>query len=823
MGTRIVIPYPLPKSVPVKTLRYYLCVLFLVTYTYAIAQTYYVKPVASGTGTGASWANAAGAAQLQGIISAAAAGSQVWVAAGVYHPTAYPAGSTGGATTRDYAFTLTTGVAVYGGFAGTETTLAQRNVTTNITSLSGDIGTVGVLTDNCYHVIATNGCTNTAILDGFKIDSGYANVAATGVTIGGQAFLQSEGAGMCAMKSQPSIANCTFISNQATSEGGAIYFSNCTAMPFTNCTFTSNQAGGNGGAISKETSSPLTFTGCTFTSNKTTVAAGTTGGGAIYSASGGNDIITSCTFKSNTSANAYGGALFYNATNNLTMTHTTITQNNAASFGGGMANAGGTQFAISNCNFNNNACLYGGGIYCSGGQCIFSYDTLANNTSTSGTAGGGGGFYNNGTNPTISHCIISGNVTNGGNGAGQYDTAGAAPVDSNTVFQANIASGTASNGGGYYHGISSGSSPGFVNCVFVDNKCTGNGGGYYNNSTQPISHCTFYNNTAGATYLGGGLFDEGAAVAKIYNNMIWGNTPDDFYSGGTEATGLKLKYNDFAEAASYATGGSVVGNIASAPSFFNSGSYTGADGLWATDDDGLHLESTYGTGGVGGVPPNGTNGSYGWAADDITGFLRPYPGPNADMGAYEGGANVLGLELLNFTAVAAATNTAVLSWQVAAPGQALSYQVQRSADAIDFGAVGTVADATNRTSYTFTDHNDTATVMYYRLQMSLPGGVLSYSPVVSVRNEQTVNLLQLRPSISTQSSITLFVGGASRPDQLQLLAVDATGRTRLSQSVPVAQGNNYIPLDVSRFTEGVYYVVVTDQTGFREVLYFEKP
>ena len=77
-------------------------------------------------------------------------------------------------------------MAVYGGFAGTETARDQRNPAANVTILSGDIDnndsqtpiitdltTVTGNTTNSYHVV-TGGATG-ATLDGFTITAGNAN------------------------------------------------------------------------------------------------------------------------------------------------------------------------------------------------------------------------------------------------------------------------------------------------------------------------------------------------------------------------------------------------------------------------------------------------------------------------------------------------------------------------------------------------------------------------------------------------------------------------------------------------------------------------
>ncbi|HTJ12962.1 MAG TPA: T9SS type A sorting domain-containing protein [Dinghuibacter sp.] len=770
------------------------CGLAFFLYLPSLGQTkHFVKQTAAGTGTGlGSWANAAGAAQLQGILAAAASGDTVWIAAGVYYPTAYPAGSTGGATNRDFAFALTNGVAVYGGFAGTESFLSQRNVATHVTSLSGDIGTAGNVTDNCYHVIATYNMSNTAILDGVKIDSGEANGTGS-ITIGGQAFSRATGAGICAMKSQPILANCTFIANQAGGEGGALYLGNCNAFPVTSCAFTSNTAQGNGGAISKETSSPVTFSGCTFTGNYSFVAAGTTGGGAIYSNSGSGDVIHNCVFTGNHAVNAYGGAFFFNGTSTLTMSYTTLTQNVAATYGGGMANTGGTSFTITHCNFNNNNASMGGGIYSSGGSCLYAYDTIANNTSTSTTGAGGGGFYNDATNPVISHCLIRANVTNGGNGAGQYDNGGASPQDSNTVFQANIAGGSASNGGGYYHTAGTGF---FVNCVFVDNRCAVDGGGYYNNSTQPVENCTFYNNTAGSS--GGGFYDVGGEGVKFYNNMLWNNNPDNFYTSSTAS--LKLKYNDFPEAALYPAGGSVVGNIAQTPTFYNSGNYAGPDGQWGTIDDGLHLNSAAGTGGADGVPPNGTNGSYGWVTDDIAEAVRPDAGANAaDIGAYEGAVIPLALSLLQFYE----DESNVLHWAVASPVS--GFVLTRSYDGVAFAPL--VSLDSDVMSYADTA---AAPLLYYRLEVLFADGSAEWSGVVVVR--RSALSVALRPN-PVGSSAVLY---ASAPASLQGSLVDASGRVVRTFQLTVTAGDNLLQL--TGLAPGVYFLELTATNGWRRVL-----
>ena len=85
-----------------------------------------------GANDGTSWDNAfVGVDALANALAASNNGDQIWVAAGLYRPTA--------GSSRTISLTLKTGVAVYGGFEGSEAVLEERDWTANETVLSGDL------------------------------------------------------------------------------------------------------------------------------------------------------------------------------------------------------------------------------------------------------------------------------------------------------------------------------------------------------------------------------------------------------------------------------------------------------------------------------------------------------------------------------------------------------------------------------------------------------------------------------------------------------------------------------------------------------------
>lgn len=269
-------------------------VLILFVSSQALAVIRYVKPIASGTGDGSSWANASG--NLQAMINIASPTmDELWVAAGTYFPTAYPSGcttcGTASATNRNNTFLLKSGLRIYGGFAGNETNRATRNSHLNETILSGDLGTKYETNDNAYHVVTAIDCANNTILERFTIKNGNAN-GTTSVTVAGRTYYRSWGGGVLCVFSQMRIALCAIVENQATDGGGILNNSSNTYI--TNSVIAENTATAGGGGVYNHEGSAADMRNCTIVQNTANVA-----GGAMYNYNSGPYIINNIIWDNN--------------------------------------------------------------------------------------------------------------------------------------------------------------------------------------------------------------------------------------------------------------------------------------------------------------------------------------------------------------------------------------------------------------------------------------------------------------------------------------------------------------------------------------------
>ena len=282
-------------------------ILWLLSFPAYAGQVIYVKADAPAGGGGGSWETAYNI--LQDGLDDAESGDEIWLVAGTYYPTSDYGLGIG---VRGNHFRMKNEVGIYGGFDGTETTLAQRDVQNNVTILSGDLlGNDDPYTpveyliddpcraDNCYHVFYHPEGTDldpNAIIDGVTITAGNAGE-----------YPHDYGSGMYNYSSSPTVTGCTFSGNSAVWEGGGMYNDNGDPQ-LTNCTFIGNLAflgGGmfNGSMWSMRICDPK-LTNCTFSGN----SAEGSGGGML---NGGivirNPILINCTFSGNSAAFSGGG------------------------------------------------------------------------------------------------------------------------------------------------------------------------------------------------------------------------------------------------------------------------------------------------------------------------------------------------------------------------------------------------------------------------------------------------------------------------------------------------------------------------------------
>lgn len=493
----------------------------------AVGTIYHVTTSGTGANNGLSWS---APVDLQTALARAMAGDEIWVAAGVYKPSAvWPSSST---DSRKATFTMKDGVAIYGGFAGTEDSLSARNPTANVTVLSGDIDnndmvdSNGVTTtingSNAYHVVNTDvlnwetyevaatGVTSSAVLDGFTISGGNAN---------GGSNPDYSGGGMWVHQGSPTLANLRFVGNNAgNGGGGGMYVEPCyNFTPDHDCLQTTP-----------------TLTDVVF-QNNTTTGDGDGGAMQIQGIESYSDhsllapTLTNVTFDGNSART--GGGLWNNDAS-VTLTGVTFKNNTATNSGGGMYNSvpdPGLTTTLTDVDFIDNSAPSAGGLY--------HYNWSTPNTSAL-----------NGTDVRF-----LGNHATGGDGGGLTVAVGNATL---------------------------------VNALFSGNTATGRGGGAvvntYTNAT--VTNATFSGNSAptGAGIL---VWGDPTAVLNLQNSIVYGNTSGTQILGDSAIANIS---HSLIQGGCPSAGATCTGVISDNPLFADA---DGADDILGTTDDNPSLSA----------------------------------------------------------------------------------------------------------------------------------------------------------------------------------------------------------------------------------------
>ena len=255
-----------------KTVLGMICLIFsffLIT-SAAQAAVWYVDGTVGSSGDGTSWHTAF--KTINEAVPWAVLSDEIWVKKGVY-----PLSSTLNLNMKM--------IKIYGGFAGGETDLSQRDLKDNTTVIDGQN------LHRCFYVYY-----GAPRIDGFTITGGITGPYwMSNDNRGGAIYFDS------CVDLVPVVINCVFKNNLGENAGGAI--ANYYSSPYIiNCSFQGNRTYGWGGAIFTYSGMPF-ITNCSFTNNWAGEGLGGDWGhgGAVYSSPGVVTTITNSILWGNSS------------------------------------------------------------------------------------------------------------------------------------------------------------------------------------------------------------------------------------------------------------------------------------------------------------------------------------------------------------------------------------------------------------------------------------------------------------------------------------------------------------------------------------------
>ena len=366
-----------------------------------------------------------------------ASGDQIWLAAGTY--------------TLNGRDSISSGVSMYGGFAGTELAVTERVKASalpwdyaNPTIIDGAGAYIGIMTTSSATLtsvidgITFQNCTNSnrnssgggakiqgaktvmqnCIVTLCKTTGAVATGASAGVTILSKGILKdsyihhntgtstgTSGGGVSVYGDTCMVSGCKIEYNSNGAAGGLFLYSKTSGVKISNSSFSYNTANAssnaNGGGISSYitavNAAPITIENCTFTAN----VAGGSGGGAFLNQNTATNVykVIGCTFNLNVS-NAAGG--------------------NSATGGGGLI-ISTCNYIIDKCTFTANsssAASNGGLLIVSSSSCLITNSKFLDNKSntTNFIASGKTVADNTGSaiyckvNLTANNCLFAGNT-----------------------------------------------------------------------------------------------------------------------------------------------------------------------------------------------------------------------------------------------------------------------------------------------------------------------------------------------------------------------------------------------------------------------------
>jgi hypothetical protein len=182
-------------------------------------------------------------------------------------------------------------------------------------------------------------------------------------------------------------------------------------------------------------------------------------------------------------------------------------------------------------------------------------------------------------------------------------------------------------------------------------------------------------------------------------------------------------------------------------------------------------------------------------------------------------ANItLPVRLLSFDG-AYKNNTVKLNWVAENQVNSAFYEIERSADGINFSSISskaaTQSTASSREEYEYNDDLSATggNVFFYRIKMVDVDGTFKYSTIIMIRKDEKKAAggisISPNPLINNNSATVRFE--AARSGMADFSIIDMSGKTILKQQNNIAEGSNNIAINnLDRLRPGMYVLQMND-------------
>jgi hypothetical protein len=159
-----------------------------------------------------------------------------------------------------------------------------------------------------------------------------------------------------------------------------------------------------------------------------------------------------------------------------------------------------------------------------------------------------------------------------------------------------------------------------------------------------------------------------------------------------------------------------------------------------------------------------------------------------------------------------------LMWTTVSEDNNAGFEIQRSADGINFSRLGFVASRgeynyDGEQHYSFEDERPEAMTNYYRLKQIDRNDQFSFSKTISIAGAgvNEVKMVTLYPN--PVMNVLYVKLEAPTSEHATATVIDATGKVVMRQPLPLTKGANEFEMSVSALPQGTYYLKIGCEKG----------